>query len=62
MESKYQILNSSDFQAIADATNYQKSYVRQVLRAYSGETKFNQKIFDEADKVLEEKINKIQGK
>ena len=59
--SKYQILNSDDFKEIATETGYQKNYVRQVLRAYSGETKFNLKIFNKADEVLENKIKKITG-
>jgi hypothetical protein len=57
---KYQILNSDDFKQIAEETGYQKDYVRQVLRSYSGQTKFNQKIFDSADKTIELKIRKIR--
>ena len=60
MATKYQILKSDDFKEIADRTGYKMNYVRQVLRSYSAQTKFNQKIFDQADKVVEEKIQQIQ--
>ena len=57
---KYEILNSDDFKQIAEETGYQQGYVRQVLRSYLGQTKFNQKIFDSADKTIELKITKIR--
>jgi hypothetical protein len=57
---KYNILNAGDFCKIALATNYQPNYVRQVLRGHTKETKFNIVILDEADKVLKDKIEKIQ--
>lgn len=59
--NKYKILNGDDFEQIAKNTNYEKSYVRQVLRAYSGKTKFNQRIFDEADEMVSIKIKNFQG-
>lgn len=57
---KYSILNSADFSEIAKDTGYKQAYVRQVLRGNSGETKFNQKIFDSANELIEKKIKAIR--
>jgi len=57
---KYSILTQDDFDAIAKNSKYQSSYIRQVLRGNSGETKFNSEIYEKADQLLNEKIDKLQ--
>jgi hypothetical protein len=60
LKSKYRILDQEDFEEIAGDSVYKSSYVRQVLRGNSGETKFNSLIYKKADELLLVKINSIK--
>jgi len=56
----FSILKQADFNEIASQTKYSQAYVRQCIRGYQKETKFNREIYDRAREIANNRIKMFQ--